>query len=532
MSDRAMRALSSVVLLAALVAPAHANEQLLANPSMEAASDGGGSPAAWSHNAWGDLSAQESWASGDAHDGDRFLRMTITTKSGSDGDAKWWSDEVVIPDGTEWMKATVWYRADVPTVLLVATWDADGVASWNKVRDVPAASAWTETSGVLAVPEGAKTARLMQVLAVPGTLDIDAAALEALTDDPTANLPPPLVSIAFDDGWRSAWLYAVPLMDEYGMPGSHFIHTDFMDKEGFQFDYITVDEVVELAKRGHEVGSHCLHHINLKEASDADRKKHIIDSKARLQEIGIEAPVGFVPPGGDYNDEVRALVEQHYDYLRGVEAGVNEKPYDRYNLKGVVVTNKTNISEIKAWLNLARQTESWLVLLYHRIDPKNPLDTFVSPGQFEDMLELLEDEGAIVKPMGEVLGVWQPQVFPDEPDAGPSAQPDGWSWGQPTVEDAGNWQGGPSDGGHAAKVDASVALDSKGASDPPPIDGAGFGGGSIDGGGGGDSGCTASPRRGAAPMGGRTVPWLPPLALLATLAILLVARRRTPRERA
>lgn len=121
--------------------------------------------------------------------------------------------------------------------------------------------------------------------------------------------PKPGAIISFDDGIRTNYDVATPILESLGFRGWYFIPTVFIDTpavaggtEG-QFRFVREhainttqqpadgrlamnwDEIRDLVKRGHTIGSHTrTHHRMVDATSDAQVRDEIIGSKAELQQ--------------------------------------------------------------------------------------------------------------------------------------------------------------------------------------------------------------------------------------------------------
>lgn len=64
------------------------------------------------------------------------------------------------------------------------------------------------------------------------------------------------VLLTFDDGGVSAYTEIAPALEAYGWRGYFFVTTNFVGERGF----MTKEQVIELSKRGHVIGSHSASH--------------------------------------------------------------------------------------------------------------------------------------------------------------------------------------------------------------------------------------------------------------------------------
>jgi peptidoglycan/xylan/chitin deacetylase (PgdA/CDA1 family) len=100
-----------------------------------------------------------------------------------------------------------------------------------------------------------------------------------------ASLPPRPMLITFDDGNEDNYSTAFPLMQKYGFTGVLYIVVQYMG----QPNYLTVDQVKEMAAAGWEVGSHSETHRNLPTSQDALRYE-IVQSRTDLEDR-LDVPV-------------------------------------------------------------------------------------------------------------------------------------------------------------------------------------------------------------------------------------------------
>ena len=120
------------------------------------------------------------------------------------------------------------------------------------------------------------------------------------------NLPSKPVILTFDDGFMNDYQYAFPLLKAYGLTGTFFIVSGFVGKA----EYMTWEQVTDLARSGMEIGSHTITHPDLTSLSPSVLESQLLVSKETLQEkVGV--PVRALSyPGGAFNADVEAAAQR------------------------------------------------------------------------------------------------------------------------------------------------------------------------------------------------------------------------------
>ena len=125
-------------------------------------------------------------------------------------------------------------------------------------------------------------------------------------------IPSKSVIITVDDGYRSIYEFAYPLLKRYGYTATLFIYTDFIGASG---NALTWNHIRELKAAGFEIGSHSISHADLtmKLPYENDQTfqsritKELIHSKAIIdRELNQDTQV-FAYPYGNYNQQVLNL---------------------------------------------------------------------------------------------------------------------------------------------------------------------------------------------------------------------------------
>jgi peptidoglycan/xylan/chitin deacetylase (PgdA/CDA1 family)/outer membrane murein-binding lipoprotein Lpp len=111
-------------------------------------------------------------------------------------------------------------------------------------------------------------------------------------------LPAKPVMITFDDSRSEHFAIAAPVMEKHGFRGAFFIMTITYNKK----NYMTTDQIAQLAKKGHTIGLHSWDHTMVIKYKDAvDWKKEVAEPKKKLEKI-VGMPVEYwAYPNGVYN---------------------------------------------------------------------------------------------------------------------------------------------------------------------------------------------------------------------------------------
>jgi peptidoglycan/xylan/chitin deacetylase (PgdA/CDA1 family) len=125
-------------------------------------------------------------------------------------------------------------------------------------------------------------------------------------------IPSKSVVITLDDGYRSIFEFAYPLLTRYGYTATLFIYTDFIEASR---NALTWHHLRELKAAGFEIGSHSISHADLtmKLPYENDQTfrsrvtKELINSKEIIDRQLNQDTQVFAYPYGNYNQQVLDL---------------------------------------------------------------------------------------------------------------------------------------------------------------------------------------------------------------------------------
>ena len=152
-------------------------------------------------------------------------------------------------------------------------------------------------------------------------------------------LPKKAVVITIDDGYRSVYDIAYPILKKYGFTATLFIYTDFV---GIPRSSLTWDHLREMKSVGFEVGSHTLSHCDLtkKRKGEGEKaylrrvEKELVLSKKIIDKKLQQDTISLAFPYGAGNQKVWDLCEKAgYKLALSVKRGGNPFFSNPFNLR-------------------------------------------------------------------------------------------------------------------------------------------------------------------------------------------------------
>jgi peptidoglycan/xylan/chitin deacetylase (PgdA/CDA1 family) len=141
-------------------------------------------------------------------------------------------------------------------------------------------------------------------------------------------IPDKLVVLTFDDSARSHFTTVRPILKRYGFGATFFI------TEGFDFttnktDYMTWQEIAELARDGFEIGNHTRDHMGITTENVAALEEQVAAINKQCLAHGIPPTTSFAYPGNSFSPEALSILKKsgirfarrggrpEYDYREG-----------------------------------------------------------------------------------------------------------------------------------------------------------------------------------------------------------------------
>jgi hypothetical protein len=146
-----------------------------------------------------------------------------------------------------------------------------------------------------------------------------------------ANVSSRLAIINFDDGYKSQFTIAKPILDMYDFNASFFIVCNFVGKSakemnsssivnfaGKGVEQMTWNDITTLYKQGHQIGAHTMNHLrNMTNMPNSELDYEIGHSKQCILDHGIPVTTFAYPfDNGRDNATIVNRISQYYSYAR------------------------------------------------------------------------------------------------------------------------------------------------------------------------------------------------------------------------
>jgi peptidoglycan/xylan/chitin deacetylase (PgdA/CDA1 family) len=254
------------------------------------------------------------------------------------------------------------YSATVETEIGVDFTYADGTRSYEVIEKLNPVSALTRVTAAIEIPAGASSFSPSLQLSRNGILTTTNE--ELYRSKQPASFLSPKVSITFDDGKLTSYLNGAKQLERHGFRGTYYVNPGLLAATG----YMTGDNVADLLRRGHQIGSHTNTHIDVTSFAPDYVVKELDVSNQAIKGYGVQE-IDFASPYGKHDAAVLPFIMERQSSHRGTETGVNTKQnFNPSNLKGLFMRKEVTDAQLRAYLHTAKNYNGWLILIYHEIE--------------------------------------------------------------------------------------------------------------------------------------------------------------------
>lgn len=213
-------------------------------------------------------------------------------------------------------------------------------------------------------------------------------------------LPPKPVVITIDDGFKSNYTLAYPVLKKYNFPATLFIYTNFIEKNNGS---LTWEEIREMTKNNIEIGSHTLSHCNLlkyKKNENYETYLARIRREIFLSKEILESKIGskvkfFAYPYGVYSPIIKNLVIQAgYEGILNANNMNNTLTVDPFSLNRQIIFGQSSFNSFIRILNQRPLNTSKIF----------PYDGIIESNQLVKIGAILEGDNYNAKTLSMKLG--------------------------------------------------------------------------------------------------------------------------------
>lgn len=317
------------------------------------------------------------------------------------GAANWMFNALPVESGQQYYFSD-FYKSNVNTKVEASFTLPDGSIKYSILGFASPSKEWMRFHTTFTVPQGAKMLTVYHFINKNGYLATSNYTLR--TYNPRG-FNYPMLTLTFDDGYKGTYLNGLPIMNKYKVKSTQFIITSLIGSK----QYMTKEQLRSWVSNGHEIGSHTVTHSDLASESPRSLNIELKKSKDILKSVTHNDITDFAYPMGVQNTGVGKAVSKQYSAARGIEGGLNARDnFNCYNLKAQDVHNDTTLGQITDWISQAQKTNTWLILVYHSVEPNtsNKADASrfnVTADQLDSHLKAIKASGIKVKTMAEAI---------------------------------------------------------------------------------------------------------------------------------
>lgn len=366
-------------------------------------------PLDWEHNSWGTNTATFSYLN-TGHTGTHSIKTTIT--SYTSGSAYWENSNAIPITGGKMYDFSDYYKSNIVNGVDATITLSDGSVAYQHIADgYPSTASWTKLEAQFTAPANAVSIIFQHNIYSVGYLTTDD---YSLTPFSYVGFKRPIITVTDDDSYASFYQYGLPILQKYGLNSTDYIITSYINNVP---GYMTSAQVKGLYASGQEVASHSVDHPDLTTLSATAADAELKNSQTWLQTL-LGVPIkDYAAPYGSTNNAVVTDSKKYYQTYRGVEEGYNSKNnFNAYNIQVQNCDDTTTAAQVQGWINEAEATNTWLVLVYHQVDPNaaaagqynnTPTDF---DAQMAEVATAKNNNGVAVETIAQALAEIQPQL--------------------------------------------------------------------------------------------------------------------------
>lgn len=160
-------------------------------------------------------------------------------------------------------------------------------------------------------------------------------------DELMADASPMRVALTFDDGYRSVWEEAAPVLERAGAPATLFVTTGYLGRDSRWptlpadapvFPLMGWDEVRDLHARGWAIEAHTVSHPDLRALPDEEIRREFEASNDEIERQTGRRPRALAYPYGHFDARSLRIAREHYALAVTVQMGGVDRLPDSHRI--------------------------------------------------------------------------------------------------------------------------------------------------------------------------------------------------------
>ena len=180
--------------------------------------------------------------------------------------------------------------------------------------------------------------------------------------------PRPMISFAFDDAPRSAFVAGAQVLERYGVRGTYFVCAGTAGQSGFVGPLGDRGDIVRAHAAGHEIACHTYSHLDCGRADAASAEADVARNAATLRAWEVAAPMTFAYPYGDVGPRAKGVIAETFAVARALHPGVVTAGTDLAQAPAVGIEGPDGEAKARRWMDEARTRHAWLILFTHQVE--------------------------------------------------------------------------------------------------------------------------------------------------------------------
>ncbi|MGD0780826.1 MAG: polysaccharide deacetylase family protein [Dehalococcoidales bacterium] len=216
-----------------------------------------------------------------------------------------------------------------------------------------------------------------------------------------------LVCLFFDDAFTNQYDVALPVLLEYNFKATFGVITDHINKGHDIMEYMSANQLRDLANYGMDIASHTKTHVHLRSLSDEQLRNELAESKKDLENLGFEVST-LIYPFYEWDDRIiEQAIAANYTCARGgwtqerVYSTNTTDPKARYRVAAWQITNQ-DMNSFKSIVEQAGPNTA-VCLVYHLISDDGPEATSTPVANFKEQMAYLKNAGFTVIPLPDIF---------------------------------------------------------------------------------------------------------------------------------